>query len=108
MRFHVIVAAAMLLPATSVAADEGQKVQVKDPQPKMRLGPPQHELKVISPVPEKCPSLAGHAARKRGESLAPDKLTELPPAEAFHAVYRVGPDGCLDPVMVGYQHRDER
>lgn len=28
------------------------------------------------------------------------KLTQLPPADAFLAVYRTGPDGCLDPMLV--------
>ena len=28
------------------------------------------------------------------------RLGELPPAEAYHAVLRVGPDGCSDPLTV--------
>jgi hypothetical protein len=35
-------------------------------------------------------------------------LNELPPANAFHAVYRLDKDGCLDPVMVGYQYGRRR
>ena len=36
------------------------------------------------------------------------KLNELPPADAFHAVYRTDKDGCVDPVMVGYQYGRRR
>lgn len=108
MRFRVIAAAVILVPATSVAADDRREVQPNDPPPKMAAGPAQHKLKVISPVPEKCPTLASQAARKRGEAVTPDKLTDLPRGKAFHAVYRVGRDGCLDPVMVGYQYRRDR
>ena len=36
------------------------------------------------------------------------KLNELPPADAFHAVYRMDKDGCVDPVMVGYQYGRRR
>ena len=32
------------------------------------------------------------------------KLGELPPADAYHAVYRLDDKGCVDPVMVGYQY----
>jgi hypothetical protein len=35
-------------------------------------------------------------------------LNELPPADAFHAAYRTDKDGCLDPVMVGYQYGRRR
>lgn len=109
MRLQLFAAAALLLPATSVAADDDARVMMtKAPQQVQNPGPAQQKLKLINPVPEKCPSLAAQTARKRGESPAPDKLTELPPGEAFHAVYRVGPDGCPDPIMVGYQYRQDR
>ena len=29
------------------------------------------------------------------------KLGQLPPAEAYQAVYRLGADGCIDPLLVG-------
>ncbi|MDQ3145195.1 MAG: hypothetical protein M3Q57_10030 [Pseudomonadota bacterium] len=32
--------------------------------------------------------------------LTPRKLGELPPADAYHAVLRAGPDGCPDPLLV--------
>ena len=52
-----------------------------------------------------CPSpLAGRAA---GDAQMRN-LNELPPANAFHAVYRLDKDGCLDPVMVGYQYGRRR
>ena len=109
MRPQLLAAAAILLPAASLAADDQPKVEPQAAQPlPFAAGPSRHELKVIDPVPANCPTLASEAARKRGKSLAPDKLAELPPGEAFHAVYRVGPDGCPDPVMVGYQYMQDR
>ena len=45
-----------------------------------------------------CPNdPAVHHARP-GHGARPHKLTELPPAEAYRAVYRRGPDGCVIPV----------
>ena len=40
-----------------------------------------------------------------GETQKPRKLTELPPAKAYHAVFR-SPDlnGCSEPLYVGYQY----
>ena len=50
-----------------------------------------------------CPKPLAHKAEPRlGAKIR--KLTELPPADAFHAVYRLDGNGCLDPVMVGYQY----
>ncbi len=55
-----------------------------------------------------CPRTTSHLADqagvyRRGEPLVPRKLTELPPATAYMAVYRVI-DGCEAPLtMVEYR-----
>ena len=46
-----------------------------------------------------CPdNPAAHLARERKDGQF-RKLGELPPADAYAAVYRRGPDGCMIPVM---------
>ena len=66
------------------------------------------EARVFDPIPADCPTLAERAAEKRGRPLSPEKLTDLPRGEAFHAVYRLDSNGCPDPVLVGYQHQGNR
>ena len=93
-----LVLALMLLPsATSAGAPNAPRLIVPKPLPE-----------VLSPSPSHCPSLAGQPMARSGESLKPRKLTELPPAKAFHAVVRRGPDGCLNPLFVGYQYQPQR
>lgn len=50
----------------------------------------------------KCPNATSHFARKgsvyRGDPAKPKKLTELPDAEAYAAVYRLE-NGCAVPVL---------
>jgi hypothetical protein len=41
---------------------------------------------------------AAHLARERKQGQF-RRLTDLPPADAYAAVYRRGPDGCMIPVM---------
>jgi hypothetical protein len=48
-----------------------------------------------------CPRTAGYYAWQRGKQVAPRKLTELPPANAYYTVYR-RIDGCMVPVIVKY------
>ena len=51
---------------------------------------------------DKCANATSHYAGKasvyRGDPAKPRKLTELPPAETYAAVYRVV-DGCAVPVL---------
>lgn len=48
-----------------------------------------------------CPRTTSHQAFDRNRRIAPKKLGELPPANAYSAVYRlVG--GCEVPVVVRY------
>ena len=51
----------------------------------------------------KCPKPLAFWGQGPGKATM-RKLNELPPADAFHAVYRMDNDGCIDPVMVGYQY----
>lgn len=55
------------------------------------------QARVVSPFPSDCrtPQLADTDRR-----LTPRKLGELPPAKAYQAVLRAGPDGCPNPLLV--------
>lgn len=50
-----------------------------------------------------CPSVtsrfAGRGSAWRRDPLKPQKLTELPPADTYAAVYRRDERGCIVPVM---------
>ena len=54
--------------------------------------------RVISPIPTACDKTGSYA---EGERRAPQlkRLGELPPAEAYMAVYRTDANGCLDPLL---------
>ena len=73
--------------ATTVSADASQKPQLTNGN---------------------CPNVTSHMANKGGSwrsvPLRPRKLGELPPADAFAAVYRLDERGCMVPVM----YRDVR
>ena len=55
-----------------------------------------------------CPAATSHFARKGGiwggDPVQPRKLTELPPADTYAAVYRLDERGCMVPV----KYRDVR
>ena len=55
-----------------------------------------------------CPDLMQYFARRggmwQGDPMRPHKLTELPPAETFAAVYKLDERGCMVPVL----YRDVR
>ena len=55
-----------------------------------------------------CPGATSQFARKGGvwtaDPMKPKKLTELPPADAYAAVYRLDERGCMVPV----KYRDIR
>ena len=55
-----------------------------------------------------CPNATSHMAGRgsiwQGEPPALKKLTELPPADAYAAVYQLDDEGCMVPVM----YRDVR
>ena len=54
--------------------------------------------RVISPIPATCDNVGSYA---QGEQKPPmmKRLGELPPAEAYMAVYRTDEKGCLDPLL---------
>jgi hypothetical protein len=66
----------------------------------------------LGPPAANCPKttsyLAGRSSLYRGEALAPRRLTELPPAAGYMAVYRVI-NGCEAPLtMVEYRRGARR
>ena len=91
MRF--LVAAFAALPLTAAAAEPN--------------GAAQHPIRFVQATPDQqCPKPLLH--REPGAGAQMKKLNELPPADAFHAVYRLDDKGCVDPVMVGYQYGRRR
>jgi hypothetical protein len=54
--------------------------------------------RIVSPVPAVCDRIGSYA---QGERQAPQlkRLGQLPPAEAYMAVYRTDEKGCLDPLL---------
>jgi hypothetical protein len=53
-------------------------------------------------TPAYCPRTTSYYAYRSSPPLRPHKLTELPPAKAFSAVYRqIG--GCEAPIIVKYR-----
>ena len=80
MRMHFVALALLwIAPSGELAAA---------PQPAVRTA--------LNPA---CPDdPAAHLARSRKDGQV-RKLGELPPADAYAAVYRRGPDGCMIPVM---------
>lgn len=94
MRF--LVAAFAALPLTAAAAE-----------PASAPAPRQHPIRFVQATPDvQCPKPLLH--REPGAGAQMKKLNELPPADAFHAVYRLDDKGCVDPVMVGYQYGRRR
>jgi hypothetical protein len=97
MRILLLIAAAALLPQPSTAAPAGAEAAeniATIPKPAAAL-------------PNECRRPTDYKADNslswRGEGLKPRKLTELPPATGYMAVYRVT-NGCEDPMtMVEYR-----
>ena len=55
----------------------------------------------FTPPASHCPRTTQYYAWQRGQRMEPRKLTELPDANFYRAVYRVV-DGCEVPVIVRY------
>lgn len=47
-----------------------------------------------------CPDVFNRASGQGKAEVR--KLGELPPANAYRTVYRLGADGCVEPVIAGY------
>jgi hypothetical protein len=96
-------AAAALAPATAAPNSSAEKVLVPDSGVS--------RMPVVDPdsrQPKDCPHTAAYLAERNGKPLAPHKLTELPPATTFMAVYRhIG--GCDAPLtMADYRSARRR
>ncbi len=90
MRSIVLAPAVLFLATSSPAADTPKPLPKPLPE-------------VLNPNRPHCSTLV--EPLRPGERLKPRRLTELPPAHAYHAVLRSpGPDGCSDPLYVGYQY----
>jgi len=66
---------------------------------------PVGDMPIVNPnanQPANCPATSRYeASRRRGDSLKPHKLTDLPDADMYKAVYRrIG--GCQAPIVVRY------
>ena len=98
MRTLLLAAAAVLLPQASTAAP---------PKVGGNLFAPSVESSIQTP-PSTCRRPTAYVADEnslawRDDKLQPRKLTELPPAQGYMAVYRVT-NGCEDPMtMVEYR-----
>lgn len=90
--------------APAIAADSGGGLQMHLSSGKARAG----AANPNSQCPRTTPYLADQAGLYRGQPLTPRKLTELPPAIGYMAVYRrIG--GCEAPLtMVEYRNSRRR
>lgn len=86
-----------ILPAAAGAASADRPVA--------RKGQP--ATGVIAPGSPNCPRATSYNAYRDGEPLKPRKLTELPPAQGYMAVYR-NIDGCEAPLTVVEYRRNIR
>lgn len=50
-----------------------------------------------------CPRSTSYRAFRSGEALKPQKLTELPSANMYSAVYRHDERGCESPIVIRYK-----
>ena len=104
---RMIILALAALPIGAAAAGPVPKAVAPEPA-RATAAESQRPIRFVELDPEKqCPKPLVH---RDGPDKSPQvkKLTELPPADAYHAVLRLDDNGCLDPVMVGYQYRQGR
>jgi hypothetical protein len=102
MRILLLAAAAALLPQASTAAPGGApKLIIESETPELMISPAVESA--IKAPPSECRRPTAYIARGgliwRNDKLEPRKLTELPPAQGFMAVYRVT-NGCEDPMTM--------
>lgn len=62
--------------------------------------PPPIETPSASPIAPAFPDCRTLHTANTNKKATFRRLGELPPAEAYHAVLRAGPDGCNDPLLV--------
>ena len=91
MRLLLLTAAALLPAASAAAPPDVRPAQPRGPQ-----------------TAANCPKVTDYHATEPGRSARLKKLTELPPATAYMAVYRTK-NGCLDPLtLVDYRSGGRR
>jgi hypothetical protein len=87
--------------AVSAPAASAGPVPAQAPTPAVTL--PVARNPIASGTADNCPRTTSHYAGKgsvyRGEPVAPQRLTELPPAIGFMAVYRTV-NGCEVPMTI--------
>ena len=94
---RLLIIACATVPISAAAAEAASQPQ-QQPQ----------RLQFVQATPdEQCPKPLMHSLDPNAGTHM-KKLDELPPADAFHAVYRLDDKGCIDPVMVGYQYGRRR
>jgi hypothetical protein len=71
--------------------------------PPMAVGP--ISTKVISAAPN-CKPQTSSTQSTQGPLLR--RLDELPPGQAYQAVYRLDANGCIDPLLVSDRIRQQR
>jgi hypothetical protein len=65
------------------------------------IAAPQPSRPQLQSKPSECPRTTSYYAWQRGKPVKPQKLTELPDANAYSAVYR-RIAGCEVPIVVKY------
>jgi len=94
MRLALIALA--LIPAASTAAEDRPAA----PDPEIAIDT---SATAISPYAATCPSETARIAKAKNARPELHKLTDLPDANAYSAVFRTGADGCPDPIVISYE-----
>jgi len=83
-----------LIPAATTAADDHPAA----PAPTTAAAET-----AISPYAETCPSETARIAKVKEARPELHKLTDLPDANAYSAVFRTDENGCPDPIVISYE-----
>jgi len=97
----------MRMPAIALVIAISAPAPAAGPAPPQIVATPTNQAPLGAHTAENCPRTTSHYAGKGsmygGALLSPQKLTELPPAVGYMAVYRTL-DGCENPLtMVEYR-----
>ena len=91
-----LIAFIALIPAASTAAED------RSPPPAPMIATAAAET-AVSPYPETCPSETARIAKAKDARPELHKLTDLPDAQAYSAVFRTDAEGCPDPIVISYE-----
>jgi hypothetical protein len=94
MRLALIALA--LIPAASTAAED----RPADPDPVIATDT---APMAVSPYVGTCPSETARIAKAKRARPELRKLTDLPDANAYSAVFRTDENGCPNPIVISYQ-----